>query len=223
MRLALVAALLLVPALAHADDPPGQPAATPAATTPPPATAPPPPLPMPWHSKHELSAHLGYHLGFGQQVGDPSGVKLSAEYAYRFHPLVWFDVQANQLFGFGARDGACLKNTAALCYRGGWMFQAAFGVKLKFVTKIPIVVEVPILLGISGMFNRECGDDAAAVPVLRTGVGFKYFIKKRIGLGANVGFDSGPAFHESTTCKGGGRYTDYYGAVDFMLGAEFLL
>jgi hypothetical protein len=176
-----------------------------------------------WHSKHELSAHLGYQLSFGGQVGDPHGFRLTGEYAYRFHPLVWFDAQLSQLFGFGARDGACLVNTAALCYRGGWMTQAAAGVKLKIVTKVPIVVEVPILLGINGLYNRECGDNGAAVPVFRTGAGFKYFIKQRIGIGANVDFEMGPAFHDATACKGGGRYTDFYGAFDFTLGAEFIL
>jgi hypothetical protein len=176
-----------------------------------------------WPSKHELSAHLGYHLSFGGQVGDPHGVTVNAEYAYRFHPLVWFDVQVAQLFGFGARDGACLKNTAALCYRGGWMTQLDAGVKLKFVTKVPLVVEVPILLGLNGLYNRECGDDGVAIPTLRTGAGVKYFLKPRIGIGANVNIEMGPAFHDATPCKGGGRYTDFYGGVDFTLGAEFIL
>lgn len=177
-----------------------------------------------WYSKHELSAHLGYQLSFGGQVGDPHGLRLDAEYAYRFHPLVWFDVQIGQLFGFGARDGACLKNTAALCYRGGWMTSVSAGVKLKFVTqKVPLVIEVPILLGVGGMYNRECGDDGASVPYFHAGAGIKYFIKQRIGIGGNVGVDLGPAFHEGTACKGGPRYTDFYGAIQFSLGAEFIL
>lgn len=180
-------------------------------------------VPEVWPSKHELSAHLGYHLSFGGQVGDPHGMTLNVEYAYRFHPLVWFDVGVNQLFGFGAKDGACLKNAAALCYRGGWMTGLNAGVKLKFVTKIPLVVEVPILLGVQGMYNRECGDDGASVPVVRTGVGIKYFLKPRIGIGLNVHGEFGPAFHDATACKGGGRYTDFYGAVDFLVGAEFIL
>ncbi len=180
-------------------------------------------VPEVWPSKHELSAHLGYHLGFGGQVGDASGMKLMGEYAYRFQRVMWFDVQVNQVFGFGARDGACLQNPAALCYRGGWSTQFAAGIKLKFTTKIPLVIEVPLLLGVVGQYNRECGDNGAAIPVARVGAGLKYFIKPRIGLGAAVNFDAGPAFHDSTACKGGGRYTDFYGAFDFLLGAEFIL
>ena len=180
-------------------------------------------VPEVWPSKHELSVHFGYKLAFGGQVGDAAGLTLTPEYAYRFHRLVWFDVQVTQLFGFGARDGTCLNNTAALCYRGGWMTQLAAGVKIKIPTKLPLVVEVPILIGINGIFNRECGDNGAAIPVLRTGGGLKYFIKPRIGLGANITFDLGPAFHDATRCKGGGRYTDLYGAFDFSVGAEFIL
>ena len=176
-----------------------------------------------WPGKHELSAHLGYHLSFGGQVGDPHGIALTGEYGYRFHRLLWFDVQLTQLFGFGPREGGCLMNTAALCYRGGWMTEVAAGVKLKIPTRIPLVVEVPILLGLGGMYNRECGDNGVAIPVLRTGAGIKYFLRPRIGIGANVDFDMGPAFHDATACKGGGRYTDFYGAFDFMLGAEFIL
>lgn len=178
----------------------------------------------PWPGKHELSAHMGYHLGFGQTVGDSAGLKLVADYGYRFHRLLWFDMQLNQVFGFGARDGACVKNTAALCYRGGWSTQFAAGVKVKIaISKVPLVVEVPILLGLTGMYNRECGDDGVAIPLFRTGAGLKYFVRPRIGLGVAINVDLGPAFHDATPCKGGGRYTDFYGAVDALLGAEFIL
>ncbi len=176
-----------------------------------------------WPGKHELSANLGYQIGFGQAVGDTSGMKLSGEYAYRFHPFVWFDAQLNQTFGLGARDGLCAKDITKICYRGGWATQFAAGVKLKFVTRIPLVIEVPILLGITGLYARECGDDSVAVPVARFGGGIKYFLKPRIAVGASVNFDMGPAFHDSTSCKAGGRFTDFYGSFDFQVGAEFIL
>jgi hypothetical protein len=176
-----------------------------------------------WPGKHELSAHLGYQLGFASAVGDTSGMKLTGEYAYRFHPFVWFDAQLNQTFGLGPRDGLCAKDITKVCYRGGWATQFAAGVKLKFVTKIPLVVEVPILLGITGLYARECDDNAVAVPVARLGGGLKYFLKPRIAVGASVNFDMGPAFHDATVCKTGGRYTDFYGTFDFQIGAEFIL
>ena len=173
-------------------------------------------------SKHELSAHLGYQAGFGEQLGDPSGLKLSAEYAYRFHRIAWFDVQLNNVFGFGARDGVCVGSNT-FCYRGGWSTEIAAGVKLKFETRIPLVIEVPLLLGVDILYTRECRDNGAAFPVGRAGAGVKYFITRKIGLGAMLDFDFGPMYHASTPCRAGGTYTDFFGAFDFLLGAEFIL
>jgi hypothetical protein len=173
--------------------------------------------------KHELSASLGYQFGFGGKVGSPDGARLTAEYAYRFHPIVWFDVQLGQVFGAGPRTDACPGNAQQLCYRGGWASELAVGVKVKIPTRIPVVVEIPILLGIVGLYDRACADDAVGIPVGRTGVGVKYFIQKWVGVGANIDFDFGPAFHQATACKAGGRYTDLYGAFGFNIGAEFIL
>jgi hypothetical protein len=177
-------------------------------------------------SRHELSAHLGFQVGFGGAVADPSGMKFIGEYAYRFHRILWFDVQATQLFGFGARTDACATNPMALCYRGGWATGINAGVKVKLpIQQIPLVVEIPILLGLDGIYNRECSDNGVAIPVVRAGVGAKYFIKKWVGLGAGIDLDFGPAFHDAPNknCKGGGGYTDFYGSFDIHIGAEFIL
>jgi hypothetical protein len=174
--------------------------------------------------KHELSAHIGYQAGFGAQISDPSGLKLAAEYAYRFHRLVWFDLQLNNVFGFGARDGMCLGAANTLCYRGGWATEVGGGVKLKFTTPVPVVIEVPLLIAVNVLYNRECGDNGAAFPVGRVGAGVKYFITRKIGLGAVFNFDFGPMYHASTPCRGlPGTYTDFYGSFDLLLGAEFIL
>jgi hypothetical protein len=174
--------------------------------------------------KHELSAHIGYQAGFGQQLGDPSGLKLAAEYGYRFHRIVWFDLQLNNVFGFGARDGFCLNGGNNLCYRGGWSTEIGAGVKLKFPLRVPLVIEVPLLLAVNILYNRECGDNGASFPVGRVGAGVKYFVTRKIGLGAVFNFDFGPMYHASTPCRGtAGTYTDFYGSFDFLLGAEFIL
>jgi hypothetical protein len=181
-------------------------------------------IPEDYPSKSELSAHFGFQLGFGGKLGDASGAKLTGEYAYRFQQYVWFDVQATQLFGFGARTDPCASSTGtstSLCYRGGWSSGLDVGVKLKIPTKIPVVVEIPVLLGINGMYLRECGDDGVAVPTIRTGAGVKYFIKRWVGVGANIDFDLGPAFHQAGACHK--SYTDFYGTFDFNVGAEFIL
>jgi hypothetical protein len=176
-------------------------------------------------SKHELDAHLGYVAGFGGVFQNPSGMKLTGEYAYRFHPIVWFDLQLSNTFGFGSAVGPCAANFGTLCYRGGWAFGLAGGVKLKFTTGIPLVIEAPILAGVDFMYLRDCGDNGAAVPLLRTGVGAKYFLTRKIGLGVNFAFTFGPGFHEGsnvTGCKHN-SYTDFYGGFEFNVGAEFIL
>jgi hypothetical protein len=175
--------------------------------------------------KHELDAHLGYHAGFGGTYQNPSGMKLTAEYGYRFHPLVWFDVQLSNVFGFGSPIGPCANSFATQCYRGGWAFGLAAGVKLKWTTKIPLVIETPILAAVDVLYLRDCGDNGAAGPLLRTGVGAKYFLTKRIGLGANFAFSFGPGFHSGSnvaTCQHN-SYVDFYGAFEFNIGAEFIL
>lgn len=175
-------------------------------------------------SRHEVSAHLGYQAGFGGDFGSPSGLKVSADYAYRFHRLVWFNLQLGNTFGFGGRDGRCANSIDSQCYRGGWDFSAAAGVKLKFETKVPLFIEVPLLVGVEVLYNRNCGDNGASFPVLRPGVRAKYFVTEKIGIGAGVNFAFGPAFHNggNSVCTSQ-SYTDFYGAFDFMAGAEFLL
>jgi hypothetical protein len=181
--------------------------------------------PQVFPSKHELDAHLGYHAGFGGVYQNPSGMKLTGEYAYQFHPLAWFDLQVSNVFGFGGASGPCADSFGTLCYRGGWAFGLAGGVKLKWTTKVPLVVETPILVGVDILYNRDCGDNGAAAPLLRTGAGAKYFLTRRIGLGASFAFSFGPGFHSGSavaSCKREG-YTDFYGSFEFNIGAEFIL
>jgi hypothetical protein len=176
-------------------------------------------------SRHELSVHMGYTAGFGGNMGSPSGLKLTGDYAFKFHRLVWFDIQLGQTFGFGAKDGLCVGSTTSSCYRGGWDFEAAAGVRLKFSSpRLPqIQVEVPLLVGVDALYNRNCGDNGAAV-VLRPGMRAKYFLTPRIGVGIGMNAAFGPAFHGAgdPVCTGN-SYTDFYGAFDFMAGAEFML
>jgi hypothetical protein len=177
-----------------------------------------------WPSKHELSAHLGFQAGFAGRIGSTSGFKLEADYAYRFHPLVWFAAQVANNFGFGNGDGFCANAPTFTCYRGGWDFELMVGVKLKWTTRIPLVVEAPVLLGVDLLYNRNCGDDGASVPLIKTGGGVKYFVTRKIGVGAKIDIAGGPGFHQAAGgCGLLQSYTDFYGYFDFMVGAEFLL
>lgn len=177
-------------------------------------------------TKQELSAHMGFQAGFGGKFGSTSGFKLDADYAYRFHPLIWFDANIANVFGFGSADGFCTNSVAgAACYRGGWALELMAGIKFKWMTpKIPLVIEAPALLGVEVLYNRDCGDNGAAVPVVKTGPGIKYFLTRRIGVGAKIDVAFGPGFHgaASPICQDK-SYTDFFGYFDFLVGAEFVL
>jgi hypothetical protein len=179
--------------------------------------------PESWPSKHEVSAHMGFQAGFGGQIANTSGFKLEADYAYRFHPIAWFMVQVANNFGFGNADGFCTHAPNLACYRGGWDFELMAGVKLKWTTPIPLVIEAPVLVGVDLLYNRDCGDDGAGVPTFKTGAGVKYFVTRKIGVGAKFDFAGGPGFHQTGSCGMLRSYTDFFGYFDFMVGAEFML
>jgi hypothetical protein len=179
-------------------------------------------VPQVFPSKHELSAHLGFQAGFGALLGSTSGFKLDADYAYKFHPFIWFDANVANVFGFGSADGICARSVLATCYRGGWALEMMAGIKLKFATRIPLVIEAPALVGVEVLYNRDCGDNGAAVPVVKTGGGVMYFLTKKIGVGAKFDLAFGPGFHGSSVCKQQ-SYTDFFGYFDFLVGAEFVL
>src|SRR4030095_549320 len=163
--------------------------------------------------------------GFAGKFANPSGFKLFAEYARRLSDLVWLDVQANNVFGFGPATDACYDRMGrpVPCgrgyYYGGWDFELAIGLKLKIKTPIPLVVEIPLLAALEVLYNRQCGDTGVA-PALRVGGGVKYFVTRSIGVGAGVNVAGGPGFHGTSDCFN--SYTDFYGAFDFQLGAEFI-
>jgi hypothetical protein len=174
--------------------------------------------------RHKLSAHIGYQAGFGGDFGSPSGLKLTVDYGYRFHRLAWFVLQVGNTFGFGDKDGLCVGSTSSSCYRGGWDASIAAGARLQFTMRVPVVIEVPILLGVEILYNRNCGDNGAAFPVFRPGLRAKYFVHPRVGIGAGLNFAFGASHHGSgdPVCSTNG-YTDFYGAFDFSLGTEVIL
>jgi hypothetical protein len=176
-------------------------------------------------SRHEVNVHLGYQAGFGGALGSPSGLKLVADYGYKVQRFTWFNLQVGNTFGFGGKDGLCVDSTDSQCYRGGWDFEIAAGVRLAWqLNKIPMNFEVPLLVGVDMLYNRDCGDNGAAFPVIKPGVRAKYFVTPRLGLGAAVNLALGPAMHGggASVCKTQG-YTDFYGAFDLLIGAEYVL
>lgn len=182
-------------------------------------------VPEVYPSKHEISTHLGFQAGFGAKYGSTSGFKLDADYAYKFHPYIWFNADIANVFGFGAVDGPCANALNVSCYRGGWALELMAGVKLKFgLQKIPLVIEAPALIGVEVLYNRDCNDNGAGVPVVKTGGGVMYFLTRKIGVGAKFDVAFGPSFHGagSVACQNT-SYTDFFGYFDFLVGAEFVL
>lgn len=178
-------------------------------------------------SRHELSTQLGYQIGLGGPDGSPSGVKWTADYNFRFHRHAWFDLQLGNVFGVGAADGVCANG--GTCYRGGWEFTAAAGVRFRWkVEKPALFVDIPVLVGIDALYLRGCNDDGAALPVVRSGGRLTWFPTPRVGLHAGVTAAVGPAIHSANTCQiaatgNGGSSTSIYAVIDFMFGAAFLL
>jgi hypothetical protein len=147
-----------------------------------------------------------------------------AEYARLITDLVWFDAQINNTFGYVYGGRTCIDrfgrvyNCGSAAY--GWDFQIAAGIKLKIKTPIPLVIEIPLVLAVDILYNRPCGDTGAAFPVFKPGVGVKYFLLRNIAVGGGINTGFGPAFHQDSGCSV--SYTDFYGAFDFQLGAEFI-
>ena len=76
--------------------------------------------------------------------------------------------------------------------------------------------------GVVGVFSRPTHDDGAGL-VFNFGGGIRYFVHKNVALGGELSFTLGPAWY-SETCNGcdNGR-TEFYRAISFATGAEFIL
>jgi hypothetical protein len=172
---------------------------------------------------NELGAHISGVIGFGGNIGNPSGIKLSVEYAHRTRllDLMWLDFHLGNLFGFGAATGKCLGPNGEYCYGGGWALEAAAGVKFRFSAYRPLLIEVPALIGLEVLYARGCGDTGAAVPVFKPGsrIAYQFDDKNSIGVGFN--FDLGAAYHAQSAQCFQAAYNDFYGAFEISIGGNF--
>jgi hypothetical protein len=177
----------------------------------------PPPEPL----VNELGVHLTGQAGFAGTIGNPSGIKLSVEYAHRLREWLWLDFHLGNLFGFGATNGRCLGPSGQYCYGGGWALSLAGGVKFRFTAYRPLVIEVPALIGLDVLYQRQCGDTGAAVPVFKPGSRIAYQINEKTSVGVGFNFDLAPAYHASSAACIQPAYTDFYGAFEIAIGANF--
>ncbi|HZS36934.1 MAG TPA: hypothetical protein VFF06_08910 [Polyangia bacterium] len=174
---------------------------------------------------NELSAQLGFQASLGGTT--PGGVKLFFDYSRKLTDVVWFNVKLNPAFSTSSR-ALCLANGVVYdCGAGfdgnGDSIDFLAGIKLKFpIARYRLLPYANFSAGVVAILGRPSNDDGAAV-VFRPGGGVKYFVTPHIGLGAELDFTFGAGFY-SATCNGcRDAHDEFYRAIDFAVGAEFLL
>ncbi len=176
--------------------------------------------PEEWPGKNEVSAHLGFQQGLTGFYGggSPSGFRLSADYGFRFHRLMWLD------FGVALNlaGGSCDQSGQFCSYgAGGNTIEPQAGLKLKWQTPIPLVPYAKFTAVLAGVYGRFCGDNGFAIGARAAG-GAKYFLTNHIGVGLEFGFMLGPGFFSGTNCANNGSHVEIYAVADFNAGAEFI-
>jgi hypothetical protein len=160
LRQHLIAAVVLAPALAYADDPPATTSAAPAPstdpTTPPPASADmPAPPDAPITAPADMSDQaIGVDVGIaiGGRV-TPGGLRVDGHYLYQLNEHDWFDGRASFTFGGGAAECFYDRSDTYTCDHG--FAQGAEG---------EVVATVRHFLGGQGMYW----------PFLEGGIGVGY-------------------------------------------------
>ncbi len=123
-------------------------------------------MPEIFPSKNDLSAHLGFQAGFGGRYGSVSGLgQIEGDYAHRFHPFIWFNADIANVFGFGSADGLCANSVAGASCRGGLRLSSWPASSSSSRPASCSSSKRPALVGVEVLYNRDCGDNGAAVPV----------------------------------------------------------
>jgi hypothetical protein len=178
--------------------------------------------------KNEISAQLGFQGSLGGTT--PAGIRLNFDYARQLTNLVWLDFKVNPTFAVGPNRAICQDGTGGLydcgsgAYGDGYAIDILGGVKLKFpIARVPALVPyAQIAIGAAAIFSRPTHDDGGGL-IFHTGGGLRYFVTRHVGLGGELGLTIGPAWYSETctNCRNG--HTEFYRAIDFALGAEFVL
>jgi hypothetical protein len=178
--------------------------------------------------KNELSAQLGFQGSLGATT--PAGIRVNFDYSRQLTNLVWLNFKVMPTFGVGPNRRICQTADGALydCGSGGeadgHTVDLVGGIKLKFpITRVPALVPYAQAgLGAAIIFNRPVHDDGAGF-ILHTGGGVKYFVTPHVGLGGELNVTLGPAWYSETCTNCNNAHTEFYRAIDFALGAEFVL
>jgi hypothetical protein len=161
--------------------------------------------PFPFARDNELSIHGGYAAGFGDTFAGP---KLLVDYGYKLDRGIWLDL------GIGFLSGVCRpRMDSPACVRNGDSAEVLGGIKWKLRMNVPVVPYAKLQGGLAYQFPDSAR--SAWGPLVRGGVGAKYFLHEWIGLGAEVTMSLGRASYEE-----GSTLSRALGGLDATLGAE---
>ena len=196
--------------------------------------------PQVYPGKSEVSAHIGVQNGLASYNfggGPPGGFRLLGDYSFRFVDngayTLWLNVGFALTVGGGCNtrinSGGFGNIYGCGGYATGNSIEPLVGVKLKFRTPIPLVPYARLDALFGYVFNRYCGDDGFAFGGRAAG-GAKYFLTRNIGVGIETGLTLGGARYNgapvtNNECFANNYFypahAEFYGAFDFLLGAEF--
>ena len=161
--------------------------------------------PHPFLRSNELSLHGGYGAGFGDTFAGP---KVILDYGYKLERGIWLDL------GLGLLSGVCRTHLDdPACARKGDSAEVLAGIKWKLRMSIPVVPYVKALAGLAYQFPDNA--HSAWGPLLRAGLGAKYFLYEWFGVGGEVTISAGRAGYQDDT-----TLSHALGGLDATLGAE---
>jgi hypothetical protein len=161
--------------------------------------------PVPFTYENELSFHGAWGAPFGDTFGGP---KATVDYGYKIDGGLWLDL------GFGFLSGRCRPHAENdVCARKGDAAEVLGGIKWKLRMNVPVVPYAKAVAGFAYLFPD--GSRSALGPIVRGGLGAKYFLYEWLGLGLELTASLGHAGYQD-----GAGLDRTLGGVDVALGAE---
>ena len=163
--------------------------------------------------KNEFSGGMGFAVGLSNWAG--GGFVMEHEYGRKFSERVWLNLQLNFVLGGGDYCGYNARGEW-VCH-GNYRFsgdaiQMIGGVKFKFLSG---KLQPHAKVGGGLVFSFWGGDTSAITLAVRGGGGVKYWVIPRLAVGGEGNVTLGPAFvHDYGT--------EFYAAIDFIGGVEFV-
>lgn len=161
--------------------------------------------PFPFARDNELSIHGGFAAGFGDTFAGP---KALVDYGYKLDRGIWLDL------GLGFLSGMCRPRVdSPACVRTGDSAEVLMGIKWKLRTNVPLVPYAKLQGGLGYQFPDAAR--SAWGPVVRGGIGAKYFLYEWLGVGGEVTLSAGRAGYDE-----GSTLSRALNGLDATLGAE---